>query len=179
MSQASEEDAVTIIIDAKRKVGSFDVDTVNGKVQTEIYYYFGKPCNGQDINSVESVAQNNNLQKTEFAANEAGTNFPQGIRKVIRARNEAVLKELAPIREKFEKEQISQEEYNEQAKVLRKREDLKKPVIVIKCTPQAAYGSLVQALDEMQINSISKYQIDNMTKVDSLMLIDYQNRHHK
>ena len=29
-----------------------------------------------------------------------------------------------------------------------------------------------------QINSISKYQIDNMTRVDSVMLIDFQNRHH-
>ena len=32
MSQASADDAVTIILDAKRKVGSMAVDTVNGKV---------------------------------------------------------------------------------------------------------------------------------------------------
>ena len=32
MNQASEDDAVTIILDAKRKTGSFDVDSVNGKV---------------------------------------------------------------------------------------------------------------------------------------------------
>ena len=52
-------------------------------------------------------------------------------------------------------------------------------MIIIKSTPQASFGSLVSVLDEMQINSISKYQIDNMTKADSLMVIDYQNRHHK
>ena len=43
MSQASADDAVTIILDAKRKKGSFDVDTVNGKVVNEVYYFFGKP----------------------------------------------------------------------------------------------------------------------------------------
>ena len=32
MSQASADDAVTIILDAKRKVGSLEADTVNGKV---------------------------------------------------------------------------------------------------------------------------------------------------
>jgi len=179
MNQASADDAVTIIIDAKRKVGSMDVDTVNGRVVTEVYYYFGKPCGKDAINTMADVENSNNLQKTEFSANEAGSNLPQGIRKVIRARNEAVLKELAPLREKFEKEQISQAEYDSLARSIRQKERPNKPVIVIKCTPQAAYGSLVQALDEMQINSISKYQIDNMTKVDSLMLLDYQNRHHK
>ncbi len=38
MSQASADDAVTIILDAKRKVGSMAVDTVNGKVVNEVYY---------------------------------------------------------------------------------------------------------------------------------------------
>lgn len=50
-------------------------------------------------------------------------------------------------------------------------------MVIIKSTPEASYGALVEVLDEMQINSISKYQIDNMEKVDSLMLIDYQNKH--
>ena len=69
--------------------------------------------------------------------------------------------------------------YDEAASKIRKDENLKKPVVIIKSTPQASFGSLVSVLDEMQINSISKYQIDNMTKADSLMVIDYQNRHHK
>jgi len=72
----------------------------------------------------------------------------------------------------------AQEAYNAAAAEVRKNENLKKPVIIIKSTPQASFGSLVEILDEMQINSISKYQIDNMTRADSVMLIDYQNRHH-
>lgn len=69
--------------------------------------------------------------------------------------------------------------YDELAKEVRRNENLKKPVVIIKSTPQASYGSLVEILDEMQINSIAKYQIDNMNRADSVMLIDYQNNHHE
>ena len=85
---------------------------------------------------------------------------------------------LLKIETKEGREQASAK-YEEEAAKVRRNENLKKPVIIIKSTPQASYGALVEILDEMQINSISKYQIDNMTKVDSVLLIDYQNRHHK
>lgn len=178
MSQASADDAVTIILDAKRKKGSFDVDTVNGKVVNEVYYYEGKP--GGDAGMFDAsgaiLSANNNLQKAEFLANNAdGT--AQGIRKLIQQRNKEVLVEINKLKERFRKEEINQEQYDSLAKKVRRDEKLKKPVIIIKSTDQASYGSLVQILDEMQINSISKYQIDNMTRADSVMLIDYQNNH--
>ena len=72
----------------------------------------------------------------------------------------------------------AQAAYDQAASEIRKSENLKKPVVIIKSTPQASFGSLVEILDEMQINSISKYQIDNMTRADSVMLIDFQNRNH-
>lgn len=180
MSQASADDAVTIILDAKRKTGSFDVDTVNGKVVNEVYYFFGKP--GGDAGMFDAagniLSANNNLQKSEFLANNAdGT--AQGIRQIIQQRNKEVLVEINKLKERFRNEEINQAQYDSLAKIVRRDEKLKKPVIIIKSTNQASYGSLVQILDEMQINSISKYQIDNMTRVDSVMLIDYQNTHHK
>ena len=122
------------------------------------------------------LSANNNLQKAEFLANNAdGTS--QGIRKLIQQRNKEVLVEINKLKERFRKEEINQEQYDSLSKKVRRDEKLKKPVIIIKSTDQASYGSLVQILDEMQINSISKYQIDNMTRVDSVMLIDYQNNH--
>lgn len=178
MSQASADDAVTIILDAKRKKGSFDVDTVNGKVVNEVYYYEGKPGGeaGMFDASGTILSANNNLQKAEFLANNAdGTS--QGIRKLIQQRNKEVLVEINKLKERFRKEEINQEQYDSLARKVRRDEKLKKPVIIIKSTNQASYGSLVQILDEMQINSISKYQIDNMTRADSVMLIDYQNNH--
>ncbi len=72
MSQASADDAVTIILDAKRKTGSFDVDTVNGKVQPIIYYYFGKPVVMQVFlgSGGTVLSENNNIQESEFLAND-------------------------------------------------------------------------------------------------------------
>ncbi|MDE7438045.1 MAG: biopolymer transporter ExbD [Muribaculaceae bacterium] len=191
MSQASADDAVTIIIDAKRKTGTFDVDTIDGKVQPVIYYYEGKP--GGDAGMLGPggavLSENNNIKVSEFLANDEKTGRARGIREIIQQRNKAVLEEINKIKKKYADggfgsletkadREKAQAAYDEAASKIRKDENLKKPVIIIKSTPQASFGSLVSVLDEMQINNISKYQIDNMTKVDSLMVIDYQNSHH-
>ena len=194
MSQASADDAVTIIVDAKRKVGSFDVDTVDGKVVNEVYYYFGKPGGDEGMFGAggDIISANNNLQKSEFLTDEVnsvGDRSARGIRQIIQQRNQEVLAEISKIKEKYanggfgsletkEDREKAQAAYDEAASEIRKNENLKKPVIIIKSTPQASFGALVELLDEMQINSISKYQIDNMTRVDSVMLIDFQNTHH-
>ncbi|MBD5196370.1 MAG: biopolymer transporter ExbD [Muribaculaceae bacterium] len=191
MSQASADDAVTIIIDAKRKTGSFDVDTIDGKVQPVIYYYEGKP--GGDAGMLGPggavLSENNNIKVSEFLANDEKTGQARGIREIIQQRNLDVLTEINKIKKQYADggfgsletkadREKAQAAYDEAASKIRKDENLKKPVIIIKSTPQASFGSLVSVLDEMQINNISKYQIDNMTKVDSLMVIDYQNSHH-
>ncbi|MDE6533247.1 MAG: biopolymer transporter ExbD [Muribaculaceae bacterium] len=192
MSQASADDAVTIILDAKRKAGSNDVDSVNGHVVNEVYYYFGKPGGDAGIFGPGGVviSENNNIQKSEFLADEvnAGVKNAKGIREIIQKRNKEVLTEINKIKEKYasggfgsletkDGREKAQAAYDEAASAIRKNENLKKPVIIIKSTPQASFGSLVELLDEMQINSISKYQIDNMTRADSVMLLDYQNTH--
>ena len=191
MSQASADDAVTIIIDAKRKPGSMDVDSINGKIINEVYYYFGKPLDGEAPTN-ESVAAHNNLQKAEILSdevNDLGEHTARGIRKIIQDRNKEVYEEIKKLKEQYnngelgsletaQEREAAQEKYKALAAEVRKSDKYKKPVIIIKSTPHASYGGLVEILDEMQINSISKYQIDNMTAVDSLMLIDYQNRHH-
>ena len=192
MNQASADDAVTIIIDAKRKVGSFDVDTINGKVVNEVYYYFGKPCNG-DNPTAENIGSINNLEKSEILSDEIdnlGKPKARGIREIIQKKNKEVYDAIQQLKKDYndgkfgnletaEGRDLAREKYNAAAAEIRKSDKYSKPVIIIKSTPQASYGGLVEILDEMQINSISKYQIDNMTSIDSLMLIDYQNKHHK
>ena len=193
MSQASADDAVTIIVDAKRKPGTNLVDTVNGAVVNEVYYYFGKPGGDAGMFGAggEIISANNNLQKSEFLSDEVnsvGDHSPRGIRQIIQERNKEVLAEIKKIKEQYAnggfgpletkaEREAAQEKYDEAASAIRKNENLKKPVIILKSTPQATFGSLVELLDEMQINSISKYQIDNMTRVDSVMLLDYQSAH--
>ena len=193
MSQASADDAVTIIVDAKRKPGTNLVDTVNGAVVNEVYYYFGKPGGDQGMFGPggEIISANNNLQKSEFLSDEinsVGDRSPRGIRQIIQERNKEVIAEIKKIKEQYAnggfgpletkaEREAAQEKYDEAASAIRKNENLKKPVIILKSTPQATFGSLVELLDEMQINSISKYQIDNMTRVDSVMLMEYQSAH--
>ena len=193
MSQASADDAVTIIVDAKRKPGTNLVDTVNGTVVNEVYYYFGKPGGDAGMFGAggEVLSANNNLQKSEFLTDEVnsvGDRSPRGIRQIIQERTKEVLAEIKKIKEQYAnggfvplqtkaEREAAQEKYDEAASAIRKNENLKKPVIILKSTPQATFGSLVELLDEMQINSISKYQIDNMTRVDSIMLLDYQSAH--
>lgn len=65
------------------------------------------------------------------------------------------------------------------AKVIRNDSTLERPVVVIKATPEARWESLISALDEMQINQISRYQIDNINGVDSAMIIMYRKSHPK
>ena len=193
MSQASADDAVTIIVDAKRKPGTDIVDSVNGQVVNEVYYYFGKPGGDEGMFAAggEIISANNNLQKSEFLTDEVnsvGDRSARGIRQIIQQRNQEVLTEINKIKEKYanggfgsletkEDREKAQAAYDEAASEIRKNENLKKPVVIIKSTPQAAFGSLVELLDEMQINSISKYQIDNMTRVDSVMLLDFLAQH--
>ena len=77
MSQASEDDAVTIILDAKRKAGSMEVDTVNGKVVPVVYYYFGKPGGPEGLGDApETIAARNNLQESEFLGNDESLEKP-------------------------------------------------------------------------------------------------------
>jgi biopolymer transport protein ExbD len=153
-------------------------------VVNEIYYYFGKP--GGDAGMFDGggniLSANNNLQMSELLEDEvspAGAKKARGIREIIQKRNKAVLDEINKLKDRFKAGEINQEAYDSLSKKVRKDENLPKPVIIIKSTPQASYGALVSVLDEMQINNIAKYQIDNMTRVDSVMLIDYQNNHHK
>ena len=184
MSQASADDAVTIILDAKRKDGSNLVDSVNHRVQPIVYYYEGKPGGegGMFGPNGSILAENNNLQESEFLTTDAATGTARGIRSLIQKRNKDVLAEIEKLKKKYadggfgsletkDGREKAQEAYNEACAKVRRDENLKKPVIVIKATPEASYESLVSILDEMQINQISKYQIDNMTSVDSVMIM--------
>lgn len=190
MNQASEDDAVTIIIDAKRKPGTEEVDSVNGQVVNEIYYYFGRPGGPEGIEGPGGavLSQNNNLQMTELLPTEvsaSGIKTYRGIRKIIRDRNKAVVEAIDALREKYlqagngSMNEQQKAQFEEEAKKIRRDEKLSKPVIIIKSTPQASYGALVSILDEMQINNIAKYQIDNMNHNDSVLLRDYMKSHSK
>lgn len=190
MNQASETDAVTIIIDAKRKPGTDEVDSVNHHVVNEIYYYFGQAGGEAGIEGPNGaiLSQNNNLQLTELLSTEtsaSGAKTYRGIRKIIRERNKQVIEQIEALREKYIQQgngkmrDQDRAKFEAEATAIRRNDKLTRPVIIIKSTPQASYGALVSVLDEMQINNIARYQIDNMTHADTLLLQDYWRTHSK
>lgn len=192
-SQAKADNAVTIILDAQRNANG-EVDTVNGAIVPEVYYYEGKPneIKGQVIldesnpdNILVKLPQGEEkIVKASFSATDAN-----GIRKFIQLRNKDLLAKINAKREelkgKAKNGEIDMKEFNEAARQIRldANDDTKpgyienKPTIIIKATDAASYGSLVALLDEMQINQVVTYQIDNINATDMALLKDYRSRH--
>lgn len=182
MNQASAADAVTIILDAKR-LPNGQVDSVGG-ITPEVYYYEGKPGELKSGESILNEADPENIlvnmpsgQEKIVKASLKMDDKDNGIRAFIQKRNKEVLEKITPIRKEFQEGKRTQAEFDSLAKIIRADENLAKPVIVIKATDAASYGSVVQLLDEMQINQIAKYQIDNLTPQDKALLEDYRSRH--
>lgn len=185
-NQASKDDAVTLILDVERNAAG-EVQKRDGKVIPVIYYYVGMPTeiDGEVIISdpnannvvVQMPSGKEKIVKANFDLTEGG------IRSFIKLRNEETIKRIDALRDSIKKANFKdaaeeQAKFNERAKEIRNAEDIEhKPVIIIKATDDASYGSLVSILDEMQINQIAKYQIDNLNAVDEALLKDYRSRH--
>ena len=101
-------------------------------------------------------------------------NQVNGIRKILHNRNKQVLEKINVQKEKWRNKEINDEQYQAIAKEIRNDSTLTRPVVIIKAGPNASYESLIGALDEMQINQISRYQIDNINGVDSALIISYK-----
>ena len=80
-------------------------------------------------------------------------------------------KELSPNKD------LNDSIYQARAREIRNDSTLTRPVVIIKATPEASWEGLITALDEMQINQISRYQIDNINHTDSMMIENYLTRH--
>lgn len=118
----------------------------------KVYYYTGIP-NYSDYTT---------LKETDYS--------PEGLRKILLERNAPIVAKMRELRqEKFEKKnRMSEEEFKTRSKEI--KEDKDGQVVVIKPTSEASYKNLVDALDEMQICSIAKYAIVDMTEGDQFLL---------
>ena len=91
-----------------------------------------------------------------------------GLRAMLMGRNADIVAKIKALKaEKLEKK-FSDEEYNERA--MKIKDVNTAPVVMIKATDDATYENLVDALDEMQICSISKYAIVDITEGDEFLL---------
>lgn len=180
MNQASTADALTIIIDAKRFANKPEIaDTTSGALVPMLYYYEGKP---DEIKSQPIIANDvvtlNGEEKLIFSNSDP----KEGIRKILQKKNDETLKKVNALRESLKDKEgkVDQAKFDAGVAAIWKdvnNEIQSKPVVIIKSTPEAPYGALVSVLDEMQINSIARYQIENLSHNDSLLLKDYLRRH--
>ncbi len=153
-NKVKQSEAVTIIID-----GKLTRDSLSLAQDGMLYYYDGKP----DV-------ENNNMKQIKFGVGE-GT-----IRQILMERNTDVLKEINAKKALWKEGKLTDEQYQEEAKKIRNNDDLKRPVVMIKATANASYSDVVNVLDEMQINNISRYQIERMNHTDSVMMMKLQGK---
>lgn len=166
LQKAKESEAITLILDTE-----YD-DNGNVKGNT-VYYYTGKPeleLNGSDVVS-------SNLEMTHFLGNDGAAQ--QGIRKILHDRNKGVLADVEKKKQEWRDKKITEAQFQEAAKRIRNSDQYERPVVIIKPMPDASWESVISALDEMQINQISRYQLGSLTDVDEAMVGDYKIKHAK
>ena len=168
-NKVKESEAITIIIDGK-------LDDKTGLAKPDegmLYYYDGKP-------ETANLAQGeSNMKQAEFGS-KAGAY--DAIRGILQERNKEVVLKVNDLKKKWKDMGFSNNEekndsiYQAERKKVMNDSSLKRPVVIIKATPNASYANVVSVLDEMQINSINRYQIDRMNEVDSAMMIMLQGK---
>lgn len=168
-NQAGESQAITLLLDVERDANGKPVEDSFGNRKTIIYYYEGALKTDDAGNPfVEQL-------KTEaFLGNEK--NVQRGIRKILHDRNKKIIEEVNKLKEKWRNNEFSKDDeenqrlYEEAANKARNNNDLKYPIVMIKATPEATWESVIGALDEMSINEISHYQLENLNNQERKML---------
>ncbi len=157
LQKAKESEAITLILDT-----NYDD---NGAIKDNtIYYYTGKPLT--EYNG--DVLVSSNIQVSRFEGNEGA--LLKGIRKILHDRNKTVLEKVEAQKDRWRKKEITEEQFQAEAKKIRNDENLTRPVVIIKPMEGASWECVISALDEMQINQISRYQIGSLTDTDKAMV---------
>ncbi len=175
-NKVKQSEAVTIIID-----GKVDDKGLSKPDEGMLYFFDGMPPQGEEL---KNLATSNPMKQIEFGAKTGGPLTP--IREILQERNKEVLKKINELKKDWKEmkfdpknEERNDSIYQAKARVIRNDSTLKRPVIIIKATPNASYAHVVSVLDEMAINSISRYQIDRINEVDSAMMILLQGQNVK
>ena len=163
-SQASKDEAITLILDTEYDGNKPKVDPETGKTIHNIYYYEG---------IADTLFQTPNyLREEQFIGNV--NHETQGIRRILRNKNKQVMEEYETLKNQWKNKEITKEQFTELAKQNSSDSLKTRPVVVIKPGPNTTYEGLINALDEMQINQISRYSIELPNHTDSILLRHYE-----
>jgi len=166
-AQAKQSEAITLILDTEYEGDKPKVDAETGKTVHNIYYYEGI--------ADTTFSTNKYLRREQFIGNM--NHQPQGIRKILRSKNEQVMEEYEKLKTQWKNKEITKEEFDKLAKKNAADSAKTRPVVVIKPGPNTTYEGLINALDEMQINQISRYSIELPHRTDTLLLKRYEQEH--
>ena len=97
-----------------------------------------------------------------------------GIRALILNRNKDVIAKIKELKEKKANGEITEEEYEEQAKEIRK--DKNAPVVTVKGADDAIYKNMIDVLDELTIGNVATYALVPMEEGESLLIENYKTK---
>ena len=97
-----------------------------------------------------------------------------GIRALILNRNKDVIAKIKELKERKANGEITDEEYEEQAKEIRK--DKNAPVVTVKGADDAIYKNMIDVLDELTIGNVATYALVPMEEGDSLLIENYKTK---
>ncbi|MDR1226361.1 MAG: biopolymer transporter ExbD [Prevotellaceae bacterium] len=142
--------------DEKNKVKDSKAITLLLGKDDKVYYYFGKVDNTkyQDYNSV---------QEADYS--------PDGLRAILLERNVDAVRQMLELKRQKLRKEINEADFKEQSTKI--KDDPDGQVVVIKPTDESTYRNLVDVLDEMQICSIGKYAIVEMSEGDNFLIQNY------
>ena len=119
LQKAKESEAITLILDTT-------YDERGGIKDNTVYYYAGKPeteFNGPDLVS-------SNIQVAHFEGNDGA--ILKGIRKILHDRNQDVLDKVEEQKDRWRRKEITEDQFQAEAKKIRNDEKLTRPVVIIK-----------------------------------------------
>lgn len=166
-NQAKASETITLILDTEYEGDKPKVDA-SGKTVHHIYYYEGI--------ADTTFSTTNYLRHEQFVGNriEGSERVPQGIRAILYKRNKEVMDVYKELKLQWKNKEITQEQFETAARENSNDQNKKRPVVVIKPGPNTTYEGLINALDEMQINQISRYSIGSTDHTDTLLLRHFE-----
>jgi len=116
----------------------------------KVYYYLGE----------FKAGDNSLLKETSYKAS--------GIREMLLEKNRSVVAKVNDLKQQKKDLKISAEVFAK--KISEAKDEKGSPTVIIKATDKSTYKNLIDALDEMQICSISKYVIVPITDGEKTLL---------
>ncbi len=171
-TQVDKSSAITLILDTERDADGKPVidDPKTGKVKHVIYYYFGAPDT--------TFTTPDYLKEEAFMGNV--NKKAQGIRAILADKNKTVLENYNNLKQQWRDGELTKEKFDSLARKNAADSLIKdRPTVLIKAGPDATYEALIYAIDEMQINQISRYNIEHPNRVDSILINQYKATHKK